>query len=169
MELVLIIMENMCVWNMLNLRLVCKSLWERIPKEIAKRVYNSRRTKLENKLVRNRRDLLRINMQFNKIIQGPSEERDQFIQLMEENDDIIQDLMLTKNGSYDDSKLDQYDFTQYRFSPIKKISGLNFCTIDIPNKGIGILLIPREVVHHCYCIKHNMRHSILVLEARLHP
>ena len=95
-------------WEMLNLRLVCKSLWERIPKEIAKRVYNLKRSKLEEALIRNRRDLLRINMQFNKIMEGQSEQRDQFIQLMLENDDIVQDLRLMKNGNYDDAKLEEF-------------------------------------------------------------
>merc|ERR1711888_503483 len=131
-------MEKMYVWNMLNLRLVCKSLWDRIPKEIAKRVYNSKRTKLEEALVRNRRDLLKINMQFNKIVQGPSEQRDQFIRLMLDNDDIIQDLRLMKNASYDDSKLEQFpEFVQYRLSPMKKIKGLNFWTIDVIDRRVG--------------------------------
>jgi len=164
------IMEKMYVWNMLNLRLVCKSLWDRIPKEIAKRVYNSKRTKLEEALVRNRRDLLKINMQFNKIVQGPSEQRDQFIRLMLDNDDIVQDLRLMKNASYDDSKLEQFpEFVQYRLSPMKKIKGLNFWTIDVIDRKVGILLIPRQVIHYCYCQVHQMRHSILLLEAILHP
>ena len=74
-----------------------------------------------------------------------------------------------KDGRYDDAKLEEFGFVQYRFSPIRKIAGLNFWTIDIPDRGVGILLIPREVVHYCYCQEHQMRHSILLLEAILHP
>ena len=41
-------------------------------------------------------------------MQGPSEQRDRFIQLMLDNDDIIQDLRLMKNGNYDDAKLEEF-------------------------------------------------------------
>jgi len=69
--------------------MVCKSLWEKLPKEAMKREYDVKRSKLEEALIRNRRDLLRINLQIDKIIRGPGETRDQFIQLMMENDDIV--------------------------------------------------------------------------------
>ena len=97
-----------------------------------KKEYDAKRSRLEEALIRNRHDLLKINLQINQIIEGPGEQRDQFIQLMLENDDIVQDLRLMKGGAYDDRKL------PYNFSPISRIHGLNFWTIDIPDKGCGI-------------------------------
>ena len=156
-------------WEMLSLRMVCKSLWEKLPKEAMKREYDVKRSKLEEALIRNRRDLLRINLQIDKIIRGPGETRDQFIQLMMENDDIVQTLRLMEGGVYDDSKLEEFGFVPYHFSPISRIHGLNFWTIDVPDRGCGILLIPKEVCHWCNCQRHQVRHSIMILEAKLHP
>ena len=132
---------------MLSLRMVCKNLWKKLPKETMKKEYDAKRSRLEEALIRNRHDLLKINLQINQIIEGPGEQRDQFIQLMLENDDIVQDLRLMKGGAYDDRKLDEFGFVPYHFSPISRIHGLNFWTIDIPDKGCGILLIPKEVYH----------------------
>ena len=81
---------------MLSLRMVCKNLWEKLPKETMKKEYDAKRSRLEEALIRNRHDLLKINLQINQIIEGPGEQRDQFIQLMLENDDIVQDLRLMK-------------------------------------------------------------------------
>ena len=134
-----------------------------------KREYDVKRSKLEEALIRNRRDLLRINLQIDKIIRGPGETRDQFIQLMMENDDIVQTLRLMEGGVYDDSKLEEFGFVPYHFSPISRIHGLNFWTIDVPDRKCGILLIPKEVCHWCNCQRHQVRHSIMILEAKLHP
>ena len=103
---------------MLSLRMVCKKLWEKLPKETMKKEYDAKRSRLEEALIRNRHDLLKINLQINQIIEGPGEQRDQFIQLMLENDDIVQDLRLMKGGAYDDRKLEEFGFVPYNSSPI---------------------------------------------------
>ena len=169
MELLFLIFEYCKGKTILNMRRVCKNINRKIPKEAAKKLFAAKRSRLEEALLLNRQMLLQNNMKFKEIMEGPGEERDRFIELMLENDDICQELRMIKNHQYNEEELEKVGFVQYRYSPIREIRGNNFWSIDIPHLPIGILLIPRKVSHWCYCHRHETRHTVLLLEAILHP
>ena len=76
------------------MRRVCKNINRKIPKEAAKKLFAAKRSRLEEALLLNRQMLLQNNMKFKEIMEGPGEERDRFIELMLENDDICQELRM---------------------------------------------------------------------------
>ena len=167
----MIVRKFMKVSDVLSLRETSKNMRDKITIELAEKMWEDEKLRVEKRLVENRKRMISA---FGKLMRllttrnQPRAENEYFFQLMHENELLSQQAGYL-NIDYQDEKLKEYKYKPYMFNHMKTIGGeKNFLSTDSISTAEAILWIPIEISDHNYCKEHDDMHTVLIYEAVLH-